>query len=69
MKQPKEFGMIKELLKEMKDVKKRIMRVEKAVEIEKLTKEDLREIRKSEAEIKAGKYKTLEQVKKELGIE
>lgn len=68
MKQLKEFGILKELLREMKDMKKRLMRVEKAVEIEKLTKEDLREIRKSEAEIRAGKYKTLEEVKKELDI-
>ena len=43
--------------------------MEKAVQIEKLTKDDLREIRLSEGEIKKGKYKTLEQVKKELGIE
>ena len=57
---------MKELLKEMKDVKKRLIRIEKAVEAEILTREDLLEIRRSEAEIKAGKYKTLEQAKKEL---
>ncbi len=62
-------GLLKELLKEVKDIKKRVIRVEKAIESEKLTAGDLGEIRKSEAEIKAGKYKTMEQVKKELGIE
>ncbi len=69
MKQPKEFGIIKEMQKEMKDLKRRLKEVEKAVQVEKLTMQDLREIRKSEAEIKAGKYRTLEQTKKELGIE
>ncbi len=64
-----EAGILKELLKEVKDIKKRVIRVEKAIETEKLTQEDLMEIRKSEAEIKAGKYKTLEQAKKELGVE
>jgi len=68
MKQPKEFGIIKEMQKEMKDLKRRLKEVEKAVQIEKLTKGDLIEITKSEAEIKAGKYRTLEQTKKELGI-
>ena len=59
---------MKELLKEMKDVKSRLLKVEKAVKMEKLTKEDLREIRESEAEIRSGRYRTLEQAKKELGI-
>ena len=52
-----------------KDYGKRLKRVERAVPIERLTKAELREIEKSEAEIKKGKYRTIEQVKKELGIE
>ena len=69
MKQPKEFGLIKELLKQMKEMNKRLVRVERAVPIEMLTKADLRAIKKSEEEIKKGKYVTAEQLKKELGIE
>lgn len=65
----KELGEVKNLVKEIRDVKKRLMKVEKAIEFGRLTKEDLREIRISEDEIKSGKYVTLEQAKKELGIE
>lgn len=64
----KETGMIKELLKEIKEMDKRLKRVEKAVPAEVLTKADLRDIEKSENEIKKGKYVTAEQLKKELGI-
>ena len=64
----KETGMIKELLKEIKEMDKRLKRVEKAVPSEVLTKADLRDIEKSENEIRKGKYATAEQLKKELGI-
>ena len=65
---PKEAGMIKELLKEIKEMDKRLSRVERSVPIEILTKSDLRAIKKSEEEIRKGKYVTAEQLKKELGI-
>lgn len=48
---------------------KRLKRVERAVPIERLTKADIRDIEKSEEEIRRGRYRTIEQVKKELGIE
>ncbi len=38
-------------------------------DLERLTKIELREIEKSEEEIRKGKYVTVEQLKKELGIE
>ena len=64
-----ETGMLKELFKEIKVIDKRLRKIERAVPVEMLTKKDLEEIRKSEAEIRKGKYRTLEQVKRELGIE
>ena len=63
-----ETGMIKGLLRELKIIDKRLRKVERILPVETLTKDDLEQIRKSEAEIKKGKYRTLEQVKKELGI-
>ncbi|MBI2542786.1 MAG: hypothetical protein HYW24_01220 [Candidatus Aenigmarchaeota archaeon] len=63
-----EAGMLKGLLRELKIIDKRLRRVEKILPIEILTKDDSEQIRKSETEIKKGKYRTLEQVKKELGI-
>jgi len=66
---PKETGLLKELLKEIKVIDKRLKRVERAVPVEILTKAELRDIEKSEGEIRRGKYRTLEQVKKELDIE
>jgi len=65
----KDVGMLKDMLKQMKLMDQRLKRVERAVPIERLTKADLRDIEKSEAEIRKGKYRTVEQVKKELGIE
>ncbi len=69
MKQQKEFGLLKEMEKELRDVKKRLSRVERAVPIEVLTKADLKAIEKSEKEFKEGKYFTAERLKKKLGIE
>lgn len=66
---PKEVGILRDLLKQMKIMDKRLRRVEKAVPIEMLNREELRAIEKSEKEIKKGKYVTAEQLKKELGIE
>lgn len=63
-----ETGMLRGLLRELKIIDKRLRRVEKVLPIETLTKDDLEQIRTSEAEIRKGKYRTLEQVKKELGI-
>ena len=68
MKPVREFGLLKELSKDIKDIRRRLIRVERAVEIEELTKEDLRTIKKSEEEIRKGKFVTAEQLKKELGI-
>ena len=65
----KEVGMIKELFREIKEMNRRLARVERAVPIDILTKSDLRAIKKSEDEIRKGKYVTAEQLKKELGIE
>ena len=66
MKQPKEFGIIKQFLSEMNDVKRRLMRVESMLAEEQISPDDWKEIRKSREEIKKGKYVTLEQLKKEL---
>lgn len=66
---PKEAGILRDLLKQVRIMDKRLSRVERAVPIERLTKADIREIEKSEEEIRKGKYFTLEQLKKELGIE
>ena len=63
-----ERGMIKELLKEVREMNRRLSRVDKAVPIEVLTKSDLKAIKKSEEEIKQGKYVTADQLKRELGI-
>jgi hypothetical protein len=64
-----ETGMIKELLKEIKVIDKRLKRVERVLPVGKLTEADLMDIEKSEEEIRKGKYRTIEQVKKELGME
>lgn len=68
MKHLKEFGLLKEMMKELKDVKKRLMHMESLLEGEELTKEELRQIKRSEEEIKKGKYVTLGQLKKELRL-
>jgi hypothetical protein len=60
--------LIKELLKEIKVIDKRLKRVERILPVERLTEADLRNIKKSEGEIRKGKYRTISQVKKELGI-
>jgi hypothetical protein len=65
---PKEVGILKDLLNQVKIIDKRLKKVEKALIIENLTKADIRDIEKSEEEIRKGKYRTIEQVKKELGI-
>lgn len=66
MRQPKEFGIIKQFLNEMKDVKRRLMRVEHMLSEDQLSPKDWNEIRKTREEIRKGKYVTLEQLKKEL---
>jgi hypothetical protein len=68
MRQVKEFGLIKQYLDEIKDVKKHLMRVEAMIAEEQLTPKDWKEIEKSREEIRKGKYVTLEQLKKELQI-
>jgi ABC-type phosphate/phosphonate transport system substrate-binding protein len=68
MKQVKEFNIIKQFLKEMKDMKRRLIRVESMLAEEQLTPEDWKEIRKSREEIRKGRYVTLDQLKRELGI-
>jgi hypothetical protein len=62
-------NLITELLKEIRDVKHKLERIESFMGIEELTEEDLKAIRKSEEEIRKGKYVTASQLKKELGIE
>ena len=66
---PKDVGMLKDVLKQMKIMDKRLKRVERVMPIVTLTKTELDAIRKSEDEIRKGKYVTSEQLKKELGIE
>jgi len=68
MKPVREFDIMRQFLKEIKDVKRRLMRVETMLAEEQLTPEDWKEIRKSREEIRKGKYVTLEQLKKELRI-
>jgi len=68
MKPIREFVLLKELSRDIKDIKRRLIRMERVVVLEQLTREDLRAIKKSEEEIKKGKYVTAEQLKKELGI-
>jgi low affinity Fe/Cu permease len=63
------LNLISEILKEIRNVKHKLERIESFIGIEELTEEDLRAIRKSEEEIKKGKYVTASQLKKELGIE
>jgi hypothetical protein len=58
-----------EILKEMKDVKRKLEKIESFIGMEELTEEDLKAIRKSEEEIRRGKYVTASQLKKELEIE
>jgi hypothetical protein len=58
-----------EILKEMKDVKRKLEKIESFIGMEELSEEDLKAIRKSEEEIRMGKYVTAYQLKKELEIE
>jgi hypothetical protein len=58
-----------EILKEMKDVKRKLEKIESFIGMEELSEEDLKAIRKSEEEIRRGKYVTASQLKKELEIE
>jgi low affinity Fe/Cu permease len=62
-------NLITEILKEIRDVKRKLEKIESFIGIEELTEEDLKAIRKSEEEIRKGKYVTASQLKKELGIE
>ncbi len=62
-------NLITEILKEIRNVKHKLEKIESFIGIEELTEEDLRAIRKSEEEIRKGKYVTASQLKKELGIE
>lgn len=59
---------LKEILKEVKDVKRRLVMVQSMAREEELTREELEQIRKARADFKKGKYVTLEQLKKELGM-
>ncbi len=63
-----EIYVMKEILREVKDLKKMFMKMEDMIEWDILTKEDLNAIRMSESEIKRGKFVTLEQLKTDLGI-
>jgi hypothetical protein len=58
-----------EILKEMKDIKRKLEKIESFIGMEELSEEDLKAIRKSEEEIRRGKYVTASQLKKELEIE
>jgi hypothetical protein len=58
----------KEILNEVKGLKKMLLNVEDMLEVEKLTKQDIKAILASESEFKKGKFVTLEQLKSQLGI-
>ena len=66
---PKEIWILKDLIKQLRTLDKRLSRVEKVMPIEILTKAELKAIKKSEEEIRKGKYVTPDQLKKELDIE
>ena len=51
------------------DIKRKLNKIESFIGMEELSEEDLRAIRKSEEEIRRGKYVTASQLKNELGIE
>jgi len=63
-----EVYIMKEILKEVKDLKKMFIKMEDMIDLEMLTKDDLNAIRTSESEIKRGKFVILEQLKADLGI-
>jgi hypothetical protein len=69
MKEKLEPRLLTELLKEIKYVKRKLEKIESFIGMEELTEEDLKAIKKSEEEIRRGKYVTASQLKKELGIE
>ncbi len=58
--------LLKEILKEVKDVKHRVLMVQSMVSEEELTKQELKQIKKARTDFKKGKYVTLEQLKEEL---
>jgi low affinity Fe/Cu permease len=62
------LSLISEILKEIRNVKQKPERIESFIGIEELTEEDLRAIRKSEEEIRKGKYVTASQLKRKLGM-
>lgn len=68
MRTKSEPQILKEILKEIKDVKRRLLMVQNMIGEEELTEEELKQVRKARAEFKKGKYITLEQLKEELGI-
>ncbi|MBI3412590.1 MAG: hypothetical protein HY051_00730 [Candidatus Aenigmarchaeota archaeon] len=57
-----------EILKEVKDVKRRVLIMQHLSEDEVLTKDELKQLRKARADFKKGRYVTLEQLKEELGM-
>lgn len=58
--------LLKEILKEVKDVKHRVLMMQSMVSEEELTKQELKQIKKARTDFKKGKYVTLEQLKEEL---
>ncbi|MBI2084822.1 MAG: hypothetical protein HYT70_04420 [Candidatus Aenigmarchaeota archaeon] len=66
MKLGKEFGIMKQFLSELRDVKRHLIRVESMLAEDQLTHKDWKGIRRSREEIRKGQYVTLEQLKKEL---
>lgn len=68
MRMKAEPQILKEILKEVKDVKKGLLTVQSMVGEEELTGAELRQIKRARADFKKGKYVSLEQLKEELGI-
>lgn len=68
MRMKAEPQILKEILREVKDVKKRLLVVQNMVGEEELTKQELSQVKKARADFKKGKYVTLDQLKEELGM-
>jgi hypothetical protein len=65
---PKVESYLKSVLKEVREVKNRLTKIEELIRIEELSRDDIKYIKIAEREIKEGKFKTSEELKKELGI-
>lgn len=68
MRQVKARGLLKQMSHDIREVRDRLIKMESLLENDEPTKEELRQVRISDAQIKRGKYVTLRQLKEELGM-